>query len=663
MTAAVLDHLWQSTLVALGVGLLALAFRKARAAVRHGLWLAASAKFLVPFAALAALGRLLAPAVRPPLGAAPDAALLARAAQPFSQAAPPLGRQATAAYAAHDAARAAIAVDPALVLLGVWALGCAAVLVIWSARWAKVRAAVRGATPAPTPAPMPVLASPSMLEPGLVGLWRPVLLVPETLFDRLSPAEIDALVAHEACHLRRRDNLAAALHMLVEALFWFHPLVWWIGARLIETRERACDEAVVRAGHDRAAYARGLVECCRLYLQSPLACVAGASGSDLTRRVERIMTAPPSAPLSRSARILLLAACLSALASPVAAGWLASPAGRRAAAAALRIADAPPARLVPALAAPRREDRAARLAAAVEVAAAPATAAALGASSASAAPPAGRIEVAVGNDAIAHPVEEAQMKSIGSIGAAVLALAQAAPASATTAAAPAEAPTWVRRPPDEAVGRIYPLAADRDGVTGEAKLRCRIDGSGHLTACKVTGERPEGAGFGAKAIRFARDFRAKTTAPDGGSMQGRFADFTVQFTPRKTFRLVDDGAGKAGLVRWRRLPSAPYPWDARFSDAAGRVVLHCRAKAGGAVDDCRAVSETPEGLGFARMAQLDAEKNVRIAPETEAGAPVAGRMVEVPVVINPACGDLTAREATLSGCGPAHTREPGEPRF
>ncbi len=190
---------------------------------------------------------------------------------------------------------------------------------------------MRSATLLAWPAPMPVMASPSLLEPGLVGLWRPVLLVPDTLFDHLSRPEIAAIVAHEACHLRRRDNLTAAIHMLVEALFWFHPLVWWIGARMIEEREQACDESVVRAGHDPAAYARSLVECCRLYLQSPLPCAAGASASNLRARVERIMTAPPSSPLSATAKAVLLTASLCAFASPVAAGLLTSPAGHEAA--------------------------------------------------------------------------------------------------------------------------------------------------------------------------------------------------------------------------------------------------------------------------------------------------------------------------------------------
>ena len=326
MMGGVLDHLWQSTLLALGVALLTLAFRKAGPAVRHGLWFAASAKFLVPFAAFAALGRWLGPISRPPVEAAPDAVFIARATEPFSQS----YASAPVTHAAVPVAHVAASIDPSLLLLVAWALGCGAVLVAWMVRWARVRSAVRGATPLAWPAPMPVLTSTSILEPGLVGLWRPVLIVPRTLFDHLAQPEIDAIVAHETCHLPRRDNLTAAIHMLVEALFWFHPLVWWIGARLIEERERACDEAVVRSGHDRAAYARGLVESCRLYLQSPLPCVAGASGSNLKTRVERIMTAPLSMPLPLSRKTLLVAAGFCAIASPVAAGWLTSPAAQTA---------------------------------------------------------------------------------------------------------------------------------------------------------------------------------------------------------------------------------------------------------------------------------------------------------------------------------------------
>ncbi len=337
MLSALLDHLWQSTLLALGIGLVVLALRKAPASARHGLWFAASIKFLLPFAAFASLGRVLAarlPAV--PVAATPQAGLIEKAAEPLSRfpfaqtsalSQAPLSPAEAGPAVVHAAAHAALHADPALIVLLVWALGCAAVLVRWTIRWGRVRQVLRSAAPLDWPAPMPVLASPTLMEPGLVGFLRPVLVIPQTLPDHLIRSEVDAIVAHEACHLRRGDNLTAAIHTLVEAIFWFHPLVWWIGARLIAERERACDEAVVRAGHDRATYARSLVQSARLYLQSPLSCVAGASGSDLKTRVEMIMTAPAASPLSRAMKALLLAGAAFAFATPVAAGLLASESG------------------------------------------------------------------------------------------------------------------------------------------------------------------------------------------------------------------------------------------------------------------------------------------------------------------------------------------------
>ena len=120
----------------------------------------------------------------------------------------------------------------------------------------------------------------------MFGIFRPVLLLPEGITDRLSPAQLQAVLAHELCHVRRRDNLAAAIHMFVEALFWFHPLVWWIKARLIEEQERACDEEVLRLGGDPQVYAESILKICEFYLTSPLICVSGITGSNLKKRIE-----------------------------------------------------------------------------------------------------------------------------------------------------------------------------------------------------------------------------------------------------------------------------------------------------------------------------------------------------------------------------------------
>jgi len=316
---SLLNHLWQSTLFALAVGLAAAALRRQSAGLRHGLWLAASAKFLIPFAILQAIGARLAPAVPPALIRAPlEPRLLQGAVEPFPES--PVSTPPTAA------GHVPLAIDPGPILLGVWALGSAVVLCIWLCRWLKVRRIIGSSVPVDRPALAPIRCSASLLEPVLAGIWRPVLLIPEGLFDHLQPSQIEAVLAHETCHLRRRDNLTASAHMLVEALFWFYPPVWWIGGRLLVERERACDEAVIRAGHDREVYARGIVEVCRLYVRSPLASMAGAAGSKLEQRLEDIMTSPPAFPLPLALKALLGAAGVGAFASPLALGLLTAPA-------------------------------------------------------------------------------------------------------------------------------------------------------------------------------------------------------------------------------------------------------------------------------------------------------------------------------------------------
>ena len=110
----------------------------------------------------------------------------------------------------------------------------------------------------------------------MFGIFRPILPLPQGITDRLTPTQWKAILTHELCHVRRRDNLTAAIHMAIEAIFWFHPLVWWIGKRLVDERERACDEEVLLAVGNPEAYAEGKPpKVCRIYLESPLPCVSG----------------------------------------------------------------------------------------------------------------------------------------------------------------------------------------------------------------------------------------------------------------------------------------------------------------------------------------------------------------------------------------------------
>jgi beta-lactamase regulating signal transducer with metallopeptidase domain len=118
------------------------------------------------------------------------------------------------------------------VLCAVWVLGSAALVICWSRRWRGLCGALRAALPLDLNIGIRAMTSTAFAEPGVFGIRRPVLLLPSGIADRLTSPQLRAILTHELSHIRRRDNLATAIHMGLEALFWFHPLVWWRGARL-----------------------------------------------------------------------------------------------------------------------------------------------------------------------------------------------------------------------------------------------------------------------------------------------------------------------------------------------------------------------------------------------------------------------------------------------
>ena len=313
LIAPLTNHLWQSTVVAAIVWLLAWALRRNHARARYWVWMAASVKFLLPFSLLTSAGEWLRSFFATPIVAKPAlASAIEQIARPFPQ------TQFFDAAQARDAAHYGSFL-PA-VLSTIWICGVVIVVFRFGWGWSRVYIAKRAGSPLALAADVPVLCSKSPIEPGIFGVFRPVLLLPQGIRGRLSPEQLRAIVAHEMCHVQRHDNLTFAIHMIVEALFWFHPAVWWIGARLIEERERACDEAVLQSGSAAEIYAEGILSVCKFYVESPLECVAGVTGSDLKQRIVRIMANDGAFRLTLSKKFLLAAAVLMTVTVPVVLG-------------------------------------------------------------------------------------------------------------------------------------------------------------------------------------------------------------------------------------------------------------------------------------------------------------------------------------------------------
>jgi len=328
------NHLWQSTLFASVIALLTLALRNNRAQLRYGLWLTASVKFLIPFSLLTGMGSYLG-STRARASAPAETSLyfaMEQVSQPFTRL--------TAAALPHATPQTALQslshLFPALLL--VWLCGFGVVLFVWWVRWRRVSAAVHEAerlregrevetlrrleTTAGMPKQIEILSSHTSLEPGIFGIARPVLLWPVGITGRLEDDHLKSILAHELLHIRRHDNLAAAMHMLVEAVFWFHPLVWWMGTRLVEERERACDEEVVESGSDPQVYAESILKICEFCVGPTLACISGVTGAELKSRITRIMSDRIARKLDLRRKLLLGAAFILVIAAPIAAGML-----------------------------------------------------------------------------------------------------------------------------------------------------------------------------------------------------------------------------------------------------------------------------------------------------------------------------------------------------
>jgi bla regulator protein blaR1 len=277
MIPAIANHLWQCTLFAIVAALIALLLRSYQAKVRFWIWFVASAKFVVPFSILISLGAHTAPA--PVLRAGEDVSWSSPASVRMAQ---PFGIELRSVPTHQEWAMPALA--------GIWLLGCFAIACKRWRQWQVIRSVLRASTEASISAEIEVRYSPVLLEPAVVGWRHPVLVLPVGIADILSAAQLWAILIHEVCHARRRDNALALFHMLVEMLFWFHPLVWWIGAQLIAERERACDEEVLRRGAEPRVYAEGILAVCKHYAHSPLVAASGVTGWSLKERIEGIMT-------------------------------------------------------------------------------------------------------------------------------------------------------------------------------------------------------------------------------------------------------------------------------------------------------------------------------------------------------------------------------------
>ncbi len=117
------------------------------------------------------------------------------------------------------------------------------------------------------------------------GWLKPIVVLPAAALGRLTAAEIEALLAHELAHVLRGDFLVNLLQTAAECVLFYHPLVWWVSARMREERELCCDDVAVAVCRDEVLYSRALLRLEELRMEPALA----ATGGRLAQRIRRLL--------------------------------------------------------------------------------------------------------------------------------------------------------------------------------------------------------------------------------------------------------------------------------------------------------------------------------------------------------------------------------------
>ena len=139
-----------------------------------------------------------------------------------------------------------------------------------------------------------IVESALVRTPMVIGHLKPLILFPMGMINRLAPEEVEAILAHELAHVMRKDYIFNVLQSVVEALFYFHPAVWWLSSQIRNERESACDDIAIDLINSKMNYAKALVTIQEMayYPLSPALGFAGQRQNQFVLRIKRILNQP-----------------------------------------------------------------------------------------------------------------------------------------------------------------------------------------------------------------------------------------------------------------------------------------------------------------------------------------------------------------------------------
>jgi beta-lactamase regulating signal transducer with metallopeptidase domain len=219
--------------------------------------------------------------------------------------------------------------DWQVLFIAVWGLGIIVTVVIAGLRIMAFRWLLRRATKNPAyptqiakrlcarmrVASVPeILVLPARITPAVWSVTgRPCIILPEELVQTRAPERLEAIIAHELSHIRRRDHLVRLLKFVTTTVFWWNPVVWYVFRQLRELEEVCCDAMVLEMLSAGACnYAIALIETVEFLSQGegrlPMGATAAKPSVSLYRRIEMLKTG--TTPRRLTVRHAVLAVCL-----------------------------------------------------------------------------------------------------------------------------------------------------------------------------------------------------------------------------------------------------------------------------------------------------------------------------------------------------------------
>lgn len=203
-------------------------------------------------------------------------------------------------------------VDWQLAAIAVYGAGAAILLIRLAIGVFRVRRFVRQAAPEHGQ-----LVHCACSAPVTVGYFRPTVILPPS-YRGWPAGQLGAILIHEREHVRRRDPLIHCVALVNRAVFWFHPLAWWLEREIARLAEEACDAAVISRGHRPKDYAECLLRVARSVAEAGARLTApgaAAVGPGLTGRIRKLLLSPVPRPVSGFRLTCLAGACAAAAAA------------------------------------------------------------------------------------------------------------------------------------------------------------------------------------------------------------------------------------------------------------------------------------------------------------------------------------------------------------